>query len=154
MIPGQIPRAQFRNTLMYRVNADLQVGVEYNPLAPDVGPLLNWRVVREGDDRPAVIVGTSSDRIGTPSGRAYYLTVSKSLGEGVGLYVGASYSGFEKKLLIPAGVSLQFDEQWSSLLVYDGVNFHPMVTHTWDRYGLTLLLANLKYPGISISLGF
>lgn len=139
---------------MYRVNADLQLGVEYNPLADDVGPLLNWRAVREEDGHPAVILGTSSDRIGTPSGRAFYLTVSKSLAEGVGIYVGASYSQFEKKVLIPAGVSLQFDERWSSLLVYDGVNFHPMVTYSWDRYGVTLLYANTRYPGFNFSVGF
>lgn len=141
---------------MYRVSPDLQVGVEYNPLANDVGPLLNWRALREkvGDWQPAVILGTSSDRIGTPSGRAVYVTISKTIAKGIGVYVGASYSGYENRVLIPVGASFQLDEHWSSLLVFDGVNFHPMASYSWDKYSLTLLLANTRYPGIGISVGF
>lgn len=156
MIPGQIPRAQWRNTLMYRVNPDLQVGVEYNPLAPtgNVGPLLNWRALREGPNLPAIILGTSSDRIGTPFGQAYYVTFSKTVAKGIGLYVGASYSEFEKRVLIPFGASFQIDEHWSSILAYDGVNFHPTVSYSWDRYGVTLILANSRYPGFNFSVGF
>ena len=154
VIPGEIERARFRNTLMYKVNADLQIGVEYNPLANDVGPLLNWRVVRETSDRPAVIVGTSSDRIGTPYGRAYYVTVSKEVADGVGLYVGASYSEFEHKVLIPAGMSFRFDERWGGLIVFDGVRFHPIVSYSWDRYSLSLILAGMRHPGLSLSVGF
>lgn len=154
MIPGQIRRAQWRNTLMYRVNSDLQLGVEYNPLANDVGPLVNWRVMREGPGQPAIILGTSSDRIGTPYGRAYYVTVSKEVFKGVGVYVGASYSEFEQRVLIPAGASFQFDENWSSLMVYDGVNFHPMVTYSWDRYSVTFLMALTRDPGINFTVGF
>ena len=100
-----VERAQWRNTLTYRVNDDLQVGVEYNPLGQDVGPLVNWRLLRETKNRPAVIIGTSSDRIGTPSGRAYYVTVSKEVADGLGIYVGAMYGEFEDKIRIPAGVS-------------------------------------------------
>lgn len=154
MIPGQIPRAQWRNTLMYRVDSDLQLGIEYNPLANDVGPLLNWRVMREEPGRPAIILGTSSDRIGTPFGRAYYVTVSKEIFSGVGVYVGASYSEFEQRVLIPAGASFQFDDNWSSLMVYDGVNFHPMVTYSWDRYSVTFLMALTRDPGINFTVGF
>ena len=139
---------------MYKVNADLQVGVEYNPLADDVGPLLNWRVLREAEGQPAIIVGTSSDRIGTPSGRAFYVTFSKEVSQGVGLYVGASYSQYERRILIPAGVSLRHDDHWSSLLVFDGVKFHPMVTYSWDQYSFTLLLAQLKDIGFNFTVGF
>ncbi len=139
---------------MYRVNSDLQIGVEYNPLASDVGPLLNWRAIRENSSRPALIIGTSSDRIGTPTGRAFYATVSKEVTDGVTIYVGASYSQFEKKILIPAGVSFQLDDNWNTLFSYDGVDFHPMVSYSWDRYSLTLLLANTRYPGFGFSVGF
>ncbi len=154
VISGEIERARWRNTLMYRVTDDMQVGVEYNPLVKQVGPLFNWRLVREGDDHPAVIIGTSSDRIGTPYGQSYYLTVSKEVTDGFGLYVGASYSEFEDKILFPAGASFSFDDHWGGLLIYDGRNFHPLVSYSWDTCSISVLLARMKHPGVSFSVGF
>jgi len=141
---------------MYRIDQDLQVGVEYNPLSPtaNVGPLFNWRAIRETKGSPAVILGTSSDRIGTPHGQAYYVTVSKTVAKGIGLYVGASYSTFQHRILIPCGASFQFDEHWSSIMSFDGVNFHPTVSYNWDRYGVTFIYANTRYPGMNFSVGF
>ena len=144
MIANQIPRATWRNTLVYRLNDDLQVGVEYNPLANDLGLLANWRVLREQDDRPAIILGTSSDRIGTPYGRAYYMTVSKQVSDEVGLYVGVSWSEYQQKLLFPAGASYRFDDHWATVLMFDGVNFHQTVSYGWDRYSLTFLLVQMR----------
>ena len=149
-----VQRAQWRNTLTYRVSSDLQIGVEYNPLGQDVGPLVNWRLLRETKSRPAVIVGTSSDRIGTPNGRAYYVTVSKEVADGLGIYVGAMYGEFDDKVRIPAGMSYRFNDRWSALFAYDGVNGHPMVTYQWDRYNLTFLMVGSKHPGLSFGVGF
>lgn len=155
VIPGiDVERAQWRNTLMYRVNDDVQVGLEYNPLGEDLGVLANWRLVRESEGTPAVIIGTSSDRIGTPSGRAYYVTVSKEVADGFGLYVGAMYSEFDDRILVPAGASYRFNDNWSFLFAYDGVNGHPMLTYAWDRYNLTFLVVGSKYPGLSFGVGF
>lgn len=142
--------------MVYRVNPDLQVGVEYNPLSPtaNLGPLLNWRLMREQNGLPAIIIGTSSDRIGTPRGQAYFVTVSKTVAKGIGLYAGASYSQFEHRVLFPAGASFQFDEHWSSIMAFDGVNFHPTVSYNWDRYGVTLIYANTRFPGFNFSVGF
>ncbi len=44
-------------------------------------------VLQETSDRPAVMLGTSSDRIGTPDGQAYFLTVAKDIERWVGLPV-------------------------------------------------------------------
>jgi hypothetical protein len=133
----------------------MQIGVEYNPLVSQVGPLFNYRLMREGPERPAIVIGTSSDRLGTPEGfQSYYVTVSKEVADGVGLYVGASYSEFEDKILWPAGASFVFDDHWSSLISYDGRNFHPIVTYGWDRYSVSFLLARMRNPGVSISVGF
>jgi hypothetical protein len=35
--------------------------------------------IPETDRRPALILGTSSDRIGTPDGQSFYATFSKNL---------------------------------------------------------------------------
>jgi hypothetical protein len=154
LLANQIDRATWRNTLMYRLNEDIQVGVEYNPLAGDVGPLANWRLVRETKTGPAVIVGTSSDRIGTPRGRSYYVTVSKEVAHRLSLYAGTSYSEFEKRFLVPAGVTYRVDDRWSVLVSYDGVAVHPMATYAWDRYSVTLLMVRGRDPGINFSVGF
>lgn len=155
VVPGiNVKRAQWRNTLVYRVNEDLQLGVEYNPLGDDVGALANWRVLKETKHRPAVIIGTSSDRIGTPRGRAYYATVSKEVADGLGVYVGVMYGEHEEKIRIPAGVSYRFNTNWSTLFAYDGVNGHPMVTYSWDNYNMTFLMVGSKYPGVSLGVGF
>lgn len=128
--------------------------MEYNPLGDDVGLLANWRVLTENKSRPAIILGTSSDRIGTPRGRAYYVTVSKEVVDDFGIYVGAMYGEHEEKIRIPFGASYRFDDNWSVLYAYDGVNSHPMVTYSWDRKNLTFLLVSGKYPGISFGIGF
>ena len=132
----------------------MSVGVEYNPLGQDIGLLANWRAVSETENRPAVVFGTSSDRIGTPSGRAYYVTVSKEVADDLGIYVGAMYGEFEGKIRIPAGVSYRFDERWSAMFAFDGVNGHPMVTYRRDRYNLTFLMVGSKHPGLSFGVGF
>ncbi len=155
VLPGiDVERARWRNTLVYRFNDDFQAGVEYNPLGDDVGLVANWRLVRETASRPAVIIGTSSDRIGTPTGRAYYVTVSKEVAYGLGVYVGAMYGEYEDKVRIPAGVSYRFNDHWSALFAYDGVNGHPMMTYSWENYNATFLMVGSKYPGISFGIGF
>lgn len=101
-----------------------------------------------------MILGTSSDRIGTPNGRAYYVTVSKEVAPRLGVYVGAMYGEYEHKVRVPAGVSYRFDDHWSALFAYDGVNGHPMVTYANGRKSLTFLLVQGKHPGLSFGVGF
>ena len=80
MVAGiPVDRAKLRWTATREVLDDLYLGIELNPLDEDVGPLVNWRALHETARRPALVFGTSSDRIGTPSGRAYYGTLSKDL---------------------------------------------------------------------------
>ena len=79
VIANQIDRATWRNTLTYRFHTRFTAGVEYNPLAKKVSPLANLVVITETHHRPALIVGTSSDRIGTPSGQSFYATLSKNV---------------------------------------------------------------------------
>jgi hypothetical protein len=74
VIANQIDRAKWRNTLTYRFHPRLTAGVEYNPLAKKVSPLANFVAMTETHQRPALIFGTSSDRIGTPSGQSFYAT--------------------------------------------------------------------------------
>ncbi len=123
-------------TATYVVTPDLFVGVEVNPLDNDVGPLATWRVLDETASRPALILGTSSDRIGSTSGRAYFATLSKDVEDWTGLpiapYVGVTYGEFEDELREIAGMSVRWHDRWTSTHIWDGVNLHHLMDHSFD----------------------
>ena len=151
-----------RTTIAYRFAPRFTAGIEYNPLADDVGPIANWLAVTETDRRPAVIVGTSSDRIGTPSGRAYYATASKDLEEAIGLpiapYAGVSYGTFDDEAVAIGGVLIRWSERWSSTHMWDGYNLHHLVEVALDHgqtVGLVLVHLDGEYDlGVTYSIGF
>ena len=128
-------RARQRATLMYRVLPTLQLGVEVNPLADDIGPLANWLVVKETAKRPAIMLGTSSDRIGTPKGQVYFATASKSLEPWLDIpvapYVGAGWSDRTNEWEELLGINYRlFDDRYAVTHLWDGVNLHHTVnTH-------------------------
>ena len=160
VLSGVVDRARWRNTLMYRFTPSFQAGLEYNPRADELGPLVNWRLLEETGDRPAFIVGTSSDRIGTPSGRAYYATFSKDLQERTGLpvapYFGASYGTYEDNVKPIGGLTIRYTEQLSSTHLHDGKAIHHMLG--WDfgpgKPTLGLLWVDHQHLGFTASLGF
>jgi hypothetical protein len=157
-LSNQIPRASVRTTLTYRVHPRLQLGFEYNPRAHEVVPLANLLVVTERARRPAVMLGTSSDRIGTPSGQSFYVTVSKNLRRELGLpiapYVGASFGTYDHRLRPIAGLSISLNEHLSALVTFNGVNVHPLLTFTHQRHALSLIMVKGRDPGMSYSVTF
>jgi hypothetical protein len=157
-LTNQIDRAKLRTTLTYRLHPRLSVGVEYNPLADDVHPLANLVAITETERRPALILGTSSDRIGTPKGQTYYATVSKNLSNELKLplapYVGIAYSSYEDRFLAIGGLNINFTDSFSSQIIFDGVKVHPTLNYTRGRHAFTFLLAQAKNPGVSYSISF
>lgn len=157
-LSGQIDRARLRTTLTGRVFRGFQVGVEYNPLSRDVSPLANLHLLSETGRRPAVILGTSSDRIGTPHGQSYYVTVSKDLEEWSGLplapYGGISYGTFDDRIRWIGGFRLSFTPRVSSLVIFDGVRVHPTLTYRRGEHSISGILVGGKDPGISYSISF
>jgi hypothetical protein len=157
-IPDQIDRAELRTTLTYRVIPRVTLGVEYNPLASDVSPLANWLAVSEKKYRPALMFGTSSDRIGTPDGQSYYATLSKNLEPWIKLpiapYVGAAYGTYKDELRPIAGANITFSEHVSSLVIYDGERVHPTLSWTQGRHVFTFLLVEGTDPGVAYSISF
>jgi len=135
------------------------LGIEYNPRANDVGLLANVVAITESKNRPAIIFGTSSDRIGTPSGRSIYATISKDVSELLKLpiapYVGVAYSTYEHRFLPLAGLTINWRDNLSSLVIFDGVKVHPTLSYTLGaRHVFTFLLAQGKNPGVSYSISF
>ncbi|MFN2426816.1 MAG: hypothetical protein ABR587_10280 [Candidatus Binatia bacterium] len=154
-LSGQIARATHRVTATYQVHPRLSVGIEYQPETSQVGPLANLLVVEEGDRFPAVMVGTSSDRIGTPSGQLFYATASKDVEAWIGLpvapYLGISYGTYAEKVRPVAGLDVRLPYDFGALLIFDGVHVHPTVNWTWKNVVLTLILVEGTDPGFATS---
>lgn len=162
-IPGiDVDRPRFRTTLVRYFTPSFSAGIEYNPVADDVGPLANWLAVPESGDWPALLFGTSSDRIGTSHGRALYGTLSKDLEGLTGLpiapYVGASYGTYDDELVGIGGLVVRWSERWSTTSLWDGHNLHHIVEAGIDeRQVVGLVIANVDghYDvGLSYSISF
>lgn len=158
VMSNQIDRATWRNTLTYRFHPRFTAGIEYNPLAGKVSPLANVVALTETHERPALILGTSSDRIGTPSGQSFYATFSKNLKHHTGLpiapYVGLAYGTFEDRLRAIGGLGITFDEHWSSTILFDGVRLHPTANYTRGRHQFGVIFERGRNPGVSYSVSF
>jgi hypothetical protein len=162
VLPGAVPRASVRTTLTYRLHPRLTTGIEVNPRADQasgrVSPLVNYLAVTETEKRPALILGTSSDRIGTPKGQSFYATLSKNLKRETGLpiapYAGVAYSTYEHRWLPLAGLNVNFTRNISATVIFDGVRVHPLVNYTRGRHGFSFVLAFANKPGFSYSVSF
>jgi len=158
LLSKQIPRATVRMTITYKFHPRLTAGVEYNPGADEVAPIANLLLLTETKRRPALMLGTSSDRIGTPSGQSYYLTLSKNLQRETGLpvapYVGVVYGTFQDRFLPVGGVNIRLGKNLSALVTHNGINLHPLLNYTYNRHAFSLVMVKSKYPGVSYSIAF
>lgn len=153
-----VERAEWRVTMSAYVLPRLSLGIEYNPLASDVNPLANWLAVEETRTRPALILGTSSDRIGTENGQSFYATVSKNVEEWIGLpiapYVGVAYGTFADDVRPIAGGNIRFTDQLSALVIYDGRNTHPTLSWTTGRHVFTAMAVQLDDDEFRLGLAY
>ena len=158
VVANQIDRATWRNTLTYRLHPRVTAGIEYNPLAGKVSPLANVVALTETHNRPALILGTSSDRIGTPFGQSFYATVSKNLKHFTGLpiapYVGVAYGTFDDRVRPIGGLNITLSEGWSSTILFDGVRVHPTANYTRGRHQFGVIFERGRNPGASYSISF
>lgn len=148
-----------RTTFIYRWHPRVHVGLEYNPRVGEVHPLLTLIPVTETANRPAVIIGISSDRIGTPRGTSFYVTASKDLEAWTGLpiapYGGVVYGTYEDKLRPIGGLNIRLPKRFTSLVQFDGVKLHSSMTYSFnDTHSLTFLLIRNKQPGVTYTFSF
>jgi hypothetical protein len=154
-----VDRAAVRATLIYRWHPRVHFGIEYNPKAGEVRPLLTLIPVTETKNRPAIIFGVSSDRIGTPDGTSLYLTASKDLEHWTGLpiapYAGVVWGSYENKFRAIGGLNIRFHPKFTSMIQFDGVKVHPGVTYTFNEtHALTFLMIRGKDPGMTYTFSF
>ena len=130
--------------------------MEYNPSADEVGPLATWFLMTEGERKPALFLGTSSDRIGSPKGtQSYYLTAAKRHPRWpVSGYVSLNYSEWDDGFNVPFGFEVDLGERFSVRPMYDGDRAHLMLNFLGHRYAVSLLWVWFERAGLSISVGF
>ena len=158
LLTNQIPRAAVRTTLTYQVHPRLQLGVEYNPRAGEFAPLMNLLILTETRRRPALMFGTSTDRIGTPYGQAFFATFSKNLREATGLpiapYAGVSFGTYDHRFRAIGGLAIFLGKGFTLTATYNGVQVHPILTFTHERHALSLIMVKGRDPGMSYSVRF
>ncbi len=152
----ELDRPRWRSTLSYRVLPRLQLGVELNPAAEEIGPLVTWFLQTAGDHRPALFVGTSSDRIGSPRGQqSYYLTAAKHHPRWpVSAYMSLNYSEWDAGFNVPFGVEVELGQRFSLRPMYDGQRTHLMFNVHGQRYSASLLWVWLERFGLAFSTSF
>lgn len=148
----ELDRPRWRSTLNYSLNPRLQVGVEWNPEAEEFGPLLTWFVFTEEGRRPALFLGTSSDRIGSPEGtQSYYLTASKRHPRWpVSAYASLNYSEWDGGWNVPVGAHLDLGRGFAVQPMFDGQRTHLLLHWNHERYGVSLLWVWLERAGLSV----
>jgi hypothetical protein len=143
-------------TANYSLHRRLQVGIEFNPKAEEVGPLLTLFAFTETKTRPALFFGTSSDRIGSPSGeQSYFATVSKYIPRLRSSFYGSlNYSQWDEEFNTPLGVGTELGRGFSIRPMYDGDRGHLMLNYHTAQYGVSLIYVWLETMGVSVSAGF
>ena len=151
-----LERPRWRTTLNHRLLNRLQVGVEYNLAASEILPLFSLFLFTETDIRPALFLGTSSDRIGSPAGeQAYFLTATKRLPYlPFSVYGTVNYSEWDDGLNFPFGASVDFGKGFSVRGMYDGKEPHLMFSYFYKQHGVSLMYIWLETFGFAMSTAF
>lgn len=149
-------RPRWRGTLNYRVIPTLQIGIEYNLVVQEVGPLATWFLLTEGERRPALFLGTSSDRIGSPEGtQSYFMTVAKYLPRlHASPYASLNYSEWDEGFNVPFGANIELGRGMSLQPMYDGQRSHLIATYATPRWSASFIWAWFERAGVAASVGF
>lgn len=125
-------------------------------MVAEVVPIATLFLVTETDLRPALFLGTSSDRIGSPEGtQSYYLTASKLAPRvPVSVYASLNYSEWDEGINFPFGAEWYVYGGFSVRGMYDGNQPHAMVNWYGERFGMSVMWVWLDTFGISVSGGF
>jgi len=165
-----VDRAEARLNGAWRATNRLSLALEYNPGADELLPNFNYALSLPGEHLPHVglIAGTSSDRIGTPDGRSWFITAPFSMPESVDLpltgYAGAAYGTYEDTLRAIGGLTWWVNDLTSVSVQHDGEQIHLIGSRSLGELGpghaswaVDLLLVEIddsRYLGFTVSTRF
>ena len=132
------------------------MGLELNPKAEELGPLFTIFLFTETERAPALFLGTSSDRIGSPAGKqAYFATLSKYIPAlHASLYASLNYSQWDDGFNLPVGFDVALGKGFSVRPMYDGDRSHLLLNYFAEQFGVSLMYVWLETPGIALFYGF
>ena len=112
----------------------------------------------EGLKAPAVMVGTGSDRIGTPGGQSIYATASNDLRREtkppIAPYFGLSYGTCRDSLRMIGGINLGCTESLNSMVIFDEVHVRTLVSFSHGRHVFAFRVVRSRQQGLSHSTSF
>ena len=110
----------------------------------------------EDERRPALFLGTSSDRIGSPEGtQCYYATVAKRLGAWpVAPYVSLNWSEWDDGFNVPFGAYVELPRGFGLQPMYDGDRGHLLAMWSGERVNVTAIWAWFESAGLAVTVGF
>lgn len=151
-----LERPRWRFTANYRLLPRLQVGVELNAAAKEIGPLATLYLLLENHGRPAVFLGTSSDRIGSPKGtQSYYLTVAKHIPRTpLSFYASLNYSEWDEEFNFPFGMNITLPKSFSLRPMYDGARSHLMLSQQYRQLSASVIYVWYERVGMAMAVGF
>lgn len=128
------------------------MGVEYNAVEREVGPLATLFLLTETETRPALFLGTSSDRIGSPEGKqAYYATGSKYVPALRSSFnVTLNYSEWDESVNVPFGGAFEIGRGLGVRYMYDGERSHLLLDLFRERVGASLMAVWMETFGIAL----
>ena len=155
-IDTDVDRARWRATGTVRVHPRAQVGLEYNIAVGEVDLLATVFLMLEDERRPALFLGTSSDRIGSPEGtQCYYATVAKRLGAWpVAPYVSLNWSEWDDGFNVPFGAHIDLSRGFGLQPMYDGDRGHLLAMWSGERVNVTAIWAWFESAGLAVTVGF
>lgn len=165
-----VERAELREILSWQATKRLSLAVEHNAMENEWLANFNAALSIPGEHVPylGLIVGTSSDRIGTPEGRSWFMTAPISPPQTFPIpitgYVGAAYGTYENDLRAIGGATWWFNDVTSANVQHDGKNIHFIGSHSLGELGpyhatwaLDLLVVEIDdshYLGMTVSTRF
>jgi hypothetical protein len=105
---------------------------------------------------PALFIGTSSDRIGSPAGKhAYFATASKYIPVlHTSFYGSLNYSEWDDGFNFPVGLGIELGKGFSVRPMYDGDRSHLLLNYFATHFGVSLMYVWLETPGVAFYVGF
>lgn len=136
-----VARAETRWVAAWRATRRLSLAIEHNPGEDEWLPNFNFAISLPGEHLPNVglIAGTSSDRIGTPDGRAWFLTAPFAAPAEcpvpISGYFGASYGTWADDLRAIGGLTWWLDDRTSVGVQHDGEQVHWLLSRGLGELG-------------------
>lgn len=166
-----VDRAKLRLVGAWRATQRLSLALEVNPGEDEVLPNFNFAPSLPGEHVKGVglVTGTSSDRIGTPDGRAWFSSFTldpRAWGWEVPVtgYAGASYGTYANDLRAIGGFYWSVTDRISAGLQHDGEQLHAIGSYafgelgpghaTWSVDLLWVEVLDERYLGFTVSTRF